>query len=106
VAGYLCLEQALGEDSSVVFLLMTHLGKALERIGNRGYRAVQLEAGVMAGRIYLASYSLGLGATGLTFYDDGVTEFFSPHAMERGNMLVVAVGKLAYRAKAGRIKTG
>jgi hypothetical protein len=36
VAGYLCLEQALGEDASVVFFLMTHLGKALERMGNRG----------------------------------------------------------------------
>jgi len=106
VAGYLCLEQALGEDASVVFFLMTHLGRGLERMGNRGYRAVQLEAGVMAGRIYLASYSLGLGATGLTFYDDDVTEFFSPHGVGKSNLIVVAVGKPAYKARAGRIIAG
>ncbi|MEM1944790.1 MAG: SagB/ThcOx family dehydrogenase [Nitrososphaerota archaeon] len=106
VAGYLCLEQELGEDASVVFFLMTDLEKTLNSMGNRGYRAVQLEAGVIAGRIYLASYALGLGATGLTFYDDDVTEFFSPQAADKSNMMVVAVGKPAYRAKPGRIILG
>jgi hypothetical protein len=44
------------------------------------YRAVQLEAGIIGGRLYLAAYAQRLGATGLTFYDDEVTRFFSPHA--------------------------
>ncbi|GBC69434.1 hypothetical protein HRbin01_01132 [archaeon HR01] len=101
VAGYLCLEQALGADASAVFFLMTPLSKVLERMGNRGYRAVQLEAGIIAGRIYLASYGQGLGSTGLTFYDDDVTEFFSPHAKEKSNMLVVAVGVPAYKSRPG-----
>src|SRR3546814_12552976 len=31
----------------------------------RGYRAAQLEGGIVGGRLYLAAYALGFGATGL-----------------------------------------
>ncbi|MEM2115024.1 MAG: hypothetical protein QXS12_06170, partial [Candidatus Caldarchaeum sp.] len=55
---------------------------------------------------YLAAYMAGVGATGLTFYDDEVREFFSPHAGDKENMLVVAVGHPAYRAKPGRMILG
>jgi len=106
VAGHLCLEQELGADASIVFFLMSDLNSVLSRYGNRGYRASQFEAGVMAGRIYLAAYALGLGATGLTFYDDDVTEFFSPHAKEKSCVLVVAVGVPAYKARPGKILVG
>ena len=106
VAGYLCLEQELGADASVVFFLMADLEKVLEKCGNRGYRICQFEAGVRAGKIYLAAYSLGLGATGLTFYDDDITEFFRPHAGNRSNMLTVAVGVPAYKSRKGRIIIG
>jgi len=40
----------------------------LQRFGNRGYRAVQLEAGILGGKLYLAAYAQRLGATGLTFF--------------------------------------
>jgi len=33
-----------------------------------------------------------LGATGLTFYDDDVTRFFSPHAEGKSAIFLVAVG--------------
>jgi nitroreductase len=72
----------------------------LERFGSRGYRAAQLEASIIAGRIYLAVYALRLGATGLTFYDDGVTEFFSPHGQNKSPMFLVALGKRARRVAA------
>jgi hypothetical protein len=52
----------------------------------------QLEGGLIGGRVYLASYALGLGATGLTFFDDAVTEFFSPHASGKAVMFLVAFG--------------
>jgi len=103
VAGYLCLEQELAAEASVVFFLMSNLKEILKRLGNRGYRVAQIEGGIVAGRIYLMSYSLNLGATGLTFYDDEITEFFSPHAENKNNIIVVAVGKPAYRAKKGKI---
>ncbi len=103
MSAYLCLEQALFGDASVVFFLMTRLREILERVGNRGYRAAQLEGGVIAGRIYLSAYSLGLGASGSTFYDDAVTEFFSPHAKDKSGMIVVGLGVPAYKAPPGKV---
>ena len=94
-AGYLGLGQALPADASVNIYFMVDLDKTLEILGNRGYRAAQMEASVMAGKIYLAAYAQRLGATGLTFYEDSVTQFFSPHAKDKSVMFLVAVGKRA-----------
>ena len=92
-AGHLCFEQALGADASGVFYFMADLDKVLARCGNRGYRAAQIESGIRGGRVYLAAHSLGLGATGMTFYDDDVTEFFSPHAEGKSLMFLTALGE-------------
>lgn len=92
-AGHLCFEQALGADASAVVYFLADLDRILGQYGNRGYRAAQLEAGVMAGNAYLCAHSLGLGATGMTFYDDDVTEFFSPRAAGKSMMFLVALGK-------------
>lgn len=94
-AGHLGFEQALPHDASAVVFLMADLERVLERFGNRGYRAAQLEAGIVGGKLYLGAHSLGLGATGLTFYDDEVTEFFSPHAAGKSAMFVVPLGVTA-----------
>jgi SagB-type dehydrogenase family enzyme len=91
-AGYLGLEQALPADASVDVFFLADLQPILERFGNRGYRAAQLEAGIVGGKLYLCSYALGLGASGLTFYDDDVTAFFSPHAEARSALFLVALG--------------
>ena len=96
-AGHLGFEQALSADGSAVVFFMADLGRVLERYGNRGYRAAQLEAGILGGRLYLATHSLGLGATGLTFFDDDVTDFFSPYAAGKSLMFVVALGIKADR---------
>lgn len=93
VAGYLGLNQDLPVDGSAAIFFMSDLNAVLEKFGNRGYRAAQLEASIMGGRFYLASYAQNLGATGLTFYDDAVTEFFSPHAKDKSVMFMVVVGK-------------
>ena len=63
-----------------------------DRSGNRGYRAAQLEAAIVAGKLYLAAYALRTGATGLTFFDDEVTTFFSPHATGKSVMFLIALG--------------
>ncbi len=91
-AGYLCLEQPLGADCSALVCYMADFNRLLDTMGNRGYRAAQLEAGLHGGRAYLAAYSLGRGATGLTFYDDDTVEFFSPHAAGKIPLLMVAIG--------------
>jgi nitroreductase len=96
-ARHLALDQALGGDASVSVYFLSPLRTALNALGNRGYRAAQLEASITAGRMYLAAYALGLGATGLTFYDDAVTAFFSPHAEDKSVMFLVSIGVPANR---------
>lgn len=92
IAGRLDLGQALAADAAVNIYSLCSLDAVLEQFGNRGYRAVQLEGGITAGRMYLASYAQGFGATGLTFFDDDVIEFFSPHAAGKAVMFLVALG--------------
>ena len=91
-AGYLGLEQQLPADAAVDIFFLADLRPIFDRLGNRGYRAVQLEAGILGGKLYLAAYAQRLGATGLTFYDDDVTRFFSPHAEGKSAIFLVAVG--------------
>ena len=69
----------------------------LGHFGNRGYRLAQLEAGIFGGRMYLGAYAQGLGATGLTFFDDEVRDFFSPHAAGKSVMFLLAMGYAAAR---------
>jgi hypothetical protein len=71
---------------------MADLKSLLDKLGNRGYRAAQMEAGITGGKIYLAAYAMKRGATGLTFYDDDVTEFFSPHAAGKSCIFVTSIG--------------
>jgi SagB-type dehydrogenase family enzyme len=96
-AGYLGLEQDLPADASATLFCLADLKSIFERFGNRGYRAAQLEAGIIGGKIYLAAYGQGFGATGLTFYDDDVIEFFSPHAAGKSAIFHLAIGKSAKR---------
>src|SRR6266446_1191511 len=101
-AGYLGLEQQLPADAAVDFFFLADLRPIFERFGNRGYRAVQLEAGILGGKLYLAAYAQPLGATGLTFYDDDVTRFISPHAESKSAICPIAVGKSAKNESYGR----
>ena len=92
-AGHLGLGQAIPADCSVNVYFLADLHRAFDRFGNRGYRAAQLEASIMGGKLYLAAYAQRLGASGLTFFDDDVTEFFSPHAAGKSVMFLIALGK-------------
>src|SRR5437899_8381473 len=94
-AGYLGLQQELPADGAVDIFFLADLRPILQRFGNRGYRAVQLEAGILGGKLYLAAYAQRLGATGLTFFDDDVVRFFSPHAEGKSAIFLVAVGHSA-----------
>jgi hypothetical protein len=92
-AGYLGLEQQLPADAAVDVFFLADLKKIMQRYGNRGYRAAQLEAGIVGGKLYLGAYALRLGASGLTFYDDDVVSFFSPHARGKSAIFLVALGR-------------
>ncbi|GAA4617482.1 SagB/ThcOx family dehydrogenase [Actinoallomurus liliacearum] len=95
---YLCRNQALGGDSAFTAFMCADLDRVFEAYGDRGYRVAQLEAGVAAGRLQLAAFALGYGATGLTFTDDDVSAAFGSGA---ACMLAVSVGSPAYRSRPG-----
>ena len=96
-AGFLGLDQQIPADAAVDVFFLADLKKILDRYGNRGYRAAQLEAGILGGKLYLAAYAQHLGASGLTFYDDDVVNFFSPHARGKSAIFLVALGRSAPR---------
>ncbi|MBV9577238.1 MAG: SagB family peptide dehydrogenase [Chloroflexi bacterium] len=87
-AAYLDLGQSLAGDAAFDAYWLVNL----DPFDDRAYRAAQLTAAIEAGKLYLAAYSLGLGATGLTFFDDDVTHFFEPHAAGKSVLFLTAVG--------------
>lgn len=92
MAGHLGYEQALPADASAVAFITADLELINRTFGARGYRMAQTLAGIIGGRLYLGMHGLGLGATGLTFFDDSVTEFFGPHAAGQEAVFVVPMG--------------
>ncbi len=101
-AGFLALGQPLAADAAVNLYSLVALPPLIAQLGNRGYRAAQLEGGIIGGRVYLSAYALGLSATGLTFFDDPVIEFFGPHAAGKSVMFLNAVG---HRSRKRRLFT-
>lgn len=88
-AGFVCLEQRLGADAAAVLFLTADVDARLEALGPRGYAASQLEAAIVAGRLYLAAYAQCLGASGITFYDDEAKLLFET---SEEPMLAVVLG--------------
>jgi SagB-type dehydrogenase family enzyme len=97
IAHRLDLGQELAGDAAVNAYFLANLGEVLASLGERGYRAAQLDASLTAGRLYLAAYAVGVAATGLTFFDDEVIDFFSPHAAGKSVMFLLAIGNRARR---------
>ena len=91
-AAQLALDQALGGDAAVNIYYLSNLERALGTYGERGYRLAQMEAAVMAGWGYLAAYALGIGASGLTFYDELVEDFLEVSGEGLKVMFLLAVG--------------
>ncbi len=61
----ICLDQGLGGDASYVVMSTADLAT----VDDRGYRGAQLAAGIVEGRLHLAAYAFGAGASGMTFLD-------------------------------------
>jgi SagB-type dehydrogenase family enzyme len=98
VSQELCLGQELGGDSAYTVFHAVDLDPLLSRLGARGYRAAQLEAGIVSGRLALAAFTLGAGATGLTFYDGATSRHFDSPASP---LLATAIGPPAHPPAAG-----
>jgi len=81
-AGYLCLEQDLGQSSTVTFFLTTN---------SKNYQAAYQKAGIIGHRLYLAANYLGYGCSGIgAYYDEEVCEFIGKNSMV---LYALAIGK-------------
>jgi len=96
---HLCLDQSLGGEAAATAFFTADLDGVLAALGDRGYRAAQLDAGILAGRASLGAYARGLGATGLTFYDDEVRGFLGT---DEEPMMCLALGIDARRPRLRR----
>ena len=95
-ASHLALDQRLGADAAACLYFLTDLEAVTDVLGDRGYRVAQLEAALTAGRCYLGTYAhRALGGTGLTFYDDVVTDFFAPRATGQTPTFLYTLGRPA-----------
>ncbi|HET6550834.1 MAG TPA: hypothetical protein VFG79_20390 [Solirubrobacter sp.] len=90
-----CWEQELGRDAAFVVIGATDLD-ALE--DDRAYRERQLEAGIVEGRLHLAAYALGAGATGMTFLDSEIDGLLGEPLAA---LLFTCVGVPTYRSRRG-----
>jgi Nitroreductase family. len=63
-----CWDQELGRDAAFVVISVVDL----DDIDDQGYREAQLQAGLVDGRLHLAAYALGIGASGMTFLDSEI----------------------------------
>ncbi len=91
-----CLEQSLPRDAAFVVI-----GAArLDALDDRTYRAAQLAAGLVEGRLHLAAYALGASASGMTFLDSEVPALLG-EPDELATLLFTCVGVPAYTSRAG-----
>jgi hypothetical protein len=88
------LEQGLPRDASFVVIAATDL----DGVDDRGYREVQLSAGLVEGRLHLMAYALGGGASGMTFQDDLIPSLLG---RDVNGLLWTCVGIPEYRSRPG-----
>jgi SagB-type dehydrogenase family enzyme len=95
-AAHLALGQEWAGTPAANVYFVADLERVVDRLGDRGYRVALVEAAIAGGRLYLATYAhRGLGGTGLTFFDDLVTEFFGPSAAGTTPMFLYVFGHAA-----------
>jgi hypothetical protein len=91
---HVCYDQGLGGDASFVLLSAADLSEA----GDRAYREAQLAAGIVEGRLHIAAFALGAGASGMTFLDSELPGLLGEPL---AGLLVTCVGVPEYANRAG-----
>ena len=88
-AGFAAMEQEHPRDAAVNVFQVGDLDAIVQRLGDRGYRWAQLEAGIRAGRLQIGAFMRGWGAAASTFYDEAVSSLLGTH---ESPLLMVAIG--------------
>ena len=89
-----CWDQDLGRDAAYVVIGAIDLAG----LDDRAYRAAQLAAGIVEGRLHLAAYALGIGASGMTFLDSEIEPLLGEPV---AGLLFTCVGVPTYRNTPG-----
>ena len=89
-----CLDQGLPRDAAFVVIGAADMGS----LDDRAYREAQLTAGLVEGRLHLAAYALGAGASGMTFLDSEIPGLLGEPL---DALLFTCVGVPEYAPKAG-----
>jgi nitroreductase len=93
-AGFAAMEQDHPRLAAVNVWQVADLEAVVERLGDRGYRWAQLEAGIRAGRLQIGAFMRGWGAAASTFYDEEVSKLLETPDVP---LLMVAIGPRAPR---------
>ena len=88
-AGFAAMEQEHPHDAAVNAFQLGDLDAIVARLGERGYRWAQLEAGIRAGRLQVGAFMRGWGAAASTFFDDEVSKLLETRDAP---LLMVAIG--------------
>ena len=91
---HVCADQELGRDASFVVIAAVDA----DQLDDRGYREAQLDAGLVEGRLHLAAYALGIGASGMTFFDSEIAGLLGEPL---AGLLFTCVGVPTYRNRPG-----
>jgi len=91
---HVCYDQGLGGDASFVVLSAANLTAG----DDRAYREAQLAAGIVEGRLHIAAFALGVGASGMTFIDSELPGLLGEPL---ASLIVTCVGVPEYRNRAG-----
>lgn len=92
----ICLDQSLAGDAAYVVTAATPLCT----LDDRSYRDAQLAAGLVEGRLHLAAYALGAGASGMTFIDSEVPGLLA-EPDDLAALLLTCVGVPEYASRGG-----
>jgi SagB-type dehydrogenase family enzyme len=87
--GFAAMEQEHPRDAAVNVFQVGDLDAIVARLGERGYRWAQLEAGIRAGRLQVGAFVHGWGAAASTFFDDEVSKLLDTR---EAPLLMVAMG--------------
>jgi hypothetical protein len=87
-------EQDLARDAAFVVIAAVDA----DRLDDRGYREAQIDAGLASGRLHLAAFALGIGASGMTFVDSEIAGLLGEPL---AGLLLTCVGVPTYRHRPG-----
>ena len=89
-----CFDQGLCRDACFVAMAAIDLAE----LDDCGYREAQIGAGIVEGRLHLAAFALGFGASGMTILDSELEHLLGE---PMAGLLFTCVGMPTYRNKPG-----